>query len=493
MLVGGDARTPGRGRSAARARCARDPAAAGVPRGPGHAAGQGGAARAGGPRGRRRAHRRGARRARRRRPAARPARGGRRHRLPARRADPRHGAQVARAAAPRRGRALPRRDLRRRRRRVASPWCRSTRRTASARPPTPLGVRRRSRSPGDSPTSVPSSAPRGRPTIAWPTAAALAALHAAALSRVAAQSRARRRGARPRRSSASVTSMVSDVTRRPVSSPSHAPKSRSCSPRRACSASTDGRMPPAVAAAAVRMSVSSSRRCSGTAPSSASRASSSGEVEDLVGDRRPSDGRPNAVASSSTAATGDGPCSVTPLPDGGGGLLRVLLEHLELERLAEHHRQVHRPEPTGARTDASLTGSTAWAYLRPGPWKRFHAAGSASTVEVEAPGGARMPTIADVAAHAGVGPGTVSRVLNGSPKVSDGTRARVLDAIEILDYRPNPLARGLSLGSLPDPRRRRALLHPRLGRRAPAGRRRRARREPLRPRAVQRRVTRAPR
>lgn len=57
-----------------------------------------------------------------------------------------------------------------------------------------------------------------------------------------------------------------------------------------------------------------------------------------------------------------------------------------------------------------------------------------------------MPTIADVAAHAGVGQGTVSRVLNGSPKVRDGTRARVLAAIEILGYRPNPLARGLSLG-----------------------------------------------
>jgi DNA-binding LacI/PurR family transcriptional regulator len=57
-----------------------------------------------------------------------------------------------------------------------------------------------------------------------------------------------------------------------------------------------------------------------------------------------------------------------------------------------------------------------------------------------------MPTIADVAAHAGVGLGTVSRVLNGSPKVREATRARVLDAIEILDYRPNPLARGLSLG-----------------------------------------------
>jgi LacI family transcriptional regulator len=55
-------------------------------------------------------------------------------------------------------------------------------------------------------------------------------------------------------------------------------------------------------------------------------------------------------------------------------------------------------------------------------------------------------TIADVAARAGVGAGTVSRVLNDSPRVSEATRARVLAAIEVLDYRPNPLARGLSRG-----------------------------------------------
>jgi DNA-binding LacI/PurR family transcriptional regulator len=58
-----------------------------------------------------------------------------------------------------------------------------------------------------------------------------------------------------------------------------------------------------------------------------------------------------------------------------------------------------------------------------------------------------MPaTIRDVAKRANVGIGTVSRVLNNSPSVSDETRQKVLDAIEELDYRPNPIARQLSTG-----------------------------------------------
>lgn len=55
-------------------------------------------------------------------------------------------------------------------------------------------------------------------------------------------------------------------------------------------------------------------------------------------------------------------------------------------------------------------------------------------------------TIRDVAKKAGVGVGTVSRVINGSPLVSDKTRQQVLQVIDELKYIPNPTARGLSLG-----------------------------------------------
>ena len=55
-------------------------------------------------------------------------------------------------------------------------------------------------------------------------------------------------------------------------------------------------------------------------------------------------------------------------------------------------------------------------------------------------------TIRDVAKRAGVGVGTVSRVLNDHPSVREQTRRKVLAAIAELDYSPNPLARRLSLG-----------------------------------------------
>lgn len=57
-----------------------------------------------------------------------------------------------------------------------------------------------------------------------------------------------------------------------------------------------------------------------------------------------------------------------------------------------------------------------------------------------------MSTIYDVAELAGVSAKTVSRVLNEDKAVKDSTRARVLDAMNKLDYRINAQARQLRLG-----------------------------------------------
>lgn len=54
-----------------------------------------------------------------------------------------------------------------------------------------------------------------------------------------------------------------------------------------------------------------------------------------------------------------------------------------------------------------------------------------------------MASIQDVAKLAGVGVGTVSRVLNNSGYVSEITREKVEKAIEELEYKPNELARNL--------------------------------------------------
>lgn len=56
-------------------------------------------------------------------------------------------------------------------------------------------------------------------------------------------------------------------------------------------------------------------------------------------------------------------------------------------------------------------------------------------------------SIQDVAKAAGVSLGTVSRVLNDAPNVSPAMRAKVLEAIERLDYQPRSAARSLASGS----------------------------------------------
>ncbi len=58
----------------------------------------------------------------------------------------------------------------------------------------------------------------------------------------------------------------------------------------------------------------------------------------------------------------------------------------------------------------------------------------------------KKPTIQEVANHAGVGIGTVSRVINNHPSVRPMTRARVQSAMDVLGYVPNPHARRIAGG-----------------------------------------------
>ncbi len=55
-----------------------------------------------------------------------------------------------------------------------------------------------------------------------------------------------------------------------------------------------------------------------------------------------------------------------------------------------------------------------------------------------------LPTLEDVAQRAGVSTATVSRCLNAPSRVSETTRARVMDAVQALGYTPNFGARALA-------------------------------------------------
>lgn len=57
-------------------------------------------------------------------------------------------------------------------------------------------------------------------------------------------------------------------------------------------------------------------------------------------------------------------------------------------------------------------------------------------------------TIYDISEKAGVSIATVSRVLNGSDRVSEKTKRKVLDIIEQYGYTPNAFARGLGLNTM---------------------------------------------
>ncbi|MCB0252739.1 MAG: LacI family DNA-binding transcriptional regulator, partial [Anaerolineae bacterium] len=72
--------------------------------------------------------------------------------------------------------------------------------------------------------------------------------------------------------------------------------------------------------------------------------------------------------------------------------------------------------------------------------------GTGSTDAIGSTENAPVPvTIYDVAKEAGVGVGTVSRVLNNNPRVSNETRQRVSQVIERLNFHPSPIAQRLSL------------------------------------------------
>jgi DNA-binding LacI/PurR family transcriptional regulator len=94
--------------------------------------------------------------------------------------------------------------------------------------------------------------------------------------------------------------------------------------------------------------------------------------------------------------------------------------------------------PAGLRVGES-TGQAAAAG-----WKRFHSPTAPGT---RAAPSARRVTIAEVAADAGVGVGTVSRVLNGSEQVRPGTLRAVQDSIDRLGYRPSHAAAALVRGT----------------------------------------------
>lgn len=70
-------------------------------------------------------------------------------------------------------------------------------------------------------------------------------------------------------------------------------------------------------------------------------------------------------------------------------------------------------------------------------------AGRISRKKRRPPAGARGITARDVAAKAGVSTATVSRVVNGHPRVGPEVKAAVTIAIEELGYVPNPSARSL--------------------------------------------------
>jgi DNA-binding LacI/PurR family transcriptional regulator len=95
------------------------------------------------------------------------------------------------------------------------------------------------------------------------------------------------------------------------------------------------------------------------------------------------------------------------------------------------------------------TSPKSWLTTRPSSHELLIYAHNEGVVDQQTPRPARRsrsagrPTLDQVAERAGVGRGTVSRVVNGSPQVSNEAREAVQRAIDELGYVPNRAARAL--------------------------------------------------
>ena len=111
--------------------------------------------------------------------------------------------------------------------------------------------------------------------------------------------------------------------------------------------------------------------------------------------------------------------------------------------------------PAARDQNRSINSSMAWKRFQGGalaagltaPAKGVATAGTPAGPWPGIAPGIRRVTIGDVAADAGVGVGTVSRVLNGSEQVRASTMRAVQDSIERLGYRPSHAAAALVRGT----------------------------------------------
>src|SRR5258705_11083505 len=143
----------------------------------------------------------------------------------------------------------------------------------------------------------------------------------------------------------------------------------------------------------------------------------------------------------------------------------------QLRRLPERGAPPRRPRPDQNRSDGSSPGHSLgyrpppcvgadrtplaeprspgrrgnlrWLRYRPLMRVRRRGTPRGDEMTIQRSRSAGRPTLDEVAARAGVGRGTVSRVVNGSPQVSPEAKAAVQQAIDELGYVPNRAARAL--------------------------------------------------